>query len=200
MIPKRIIRFLYECYKYGLISKEILENFSTKIFNFDNYSKDDPNLIKIIYLFVSNFPYIFNSLSNEDKEIYLSKLNDANSLLKNNPLKTKTNQYRNKGDFDYLENMIENFILASKENKLNSELILDLSGLENSDDEWKMPQEEQDEEYLRNLNNLQISLNHVFESDLSDKLNLEVSKIIYFLKTLSSLSQRLLCFIHRKLL
>ena len=179
MIPKRIIRFLYECFKYGLISNEILALFNKKIFHFDNFDKEDPNLLKCLYLFVSNFPYIFNSLSNENRDLYLDKLNEANTLLKNNLIKTKTSQYRNKGDFDYLENMTENFILAGKENKINSDLILDLSELENSDNEWKMPQEDLDEEYLRNLNNLHTSLSHVFENDLSDKLNLEVKIIIF---------------------
>ncbi len=174
MIPKRIIRFLYECFHYGLISKEILEKFNNKIFAFETYASEDPNLLKCIYLFVSNFPYIVNSLSKEDKESHIKKITEANNLLKNNLLKSKTNQYRNKGDLDYLENMTQNYLLAAKENKLNSDLILDLSGLDDKDCEWKMPLEEQDEEYVRNLNNLHVSLSHVFESDVAGKLNLEV--------------------------
>jgi hypothetical protein len=178
MIAKRIIRFLYECFKYGLINKEILEKINSKIFNFDNYSKEDPNLLKCLYLFVANFPFIFNSLNCENRELYLNKLNTASILLKTNPLKLKTNQCRNRGDFDYLENMTENFLLAAKANKLDSNLILDLTNLDNSNNEWKKPEKDQDEEFLRNLSNLHASLAHVFESDLTDKLNLEVLIIL----------------------
>lgn len=174
MIPKRIVRFLFECFKYGLISKEILEKINKNLFSFDNYSKEDPNLVKCIYLFVSNLPYIYNSLISENKEAYLNKLNTANNILKSNPIKLKTIQYKNKGVIDYLEKMIDCLLTAIKENKLNSDFILDLNDLENGDNEWKKHENDQDEEYIRNLGNLHASLAHVFESELTNKLNIEV--------------------------
>jgi len=181
MIPKRIIRFLYECFKYGLISQEILAKLNSKIFEFDKYAKEDANLLKCFYLFLSNVPYIFNSLIGEIREKFINKLIEVNNLLRNNPLKSKTDQYRNKGDFDYLENMSETYLAAAKENKLSSDFILEFSDLGNKDFEGKMALEDlQDEENIRNLNNLHMSLNHVFESDLVEKLNLEVKFFLIF--------------------
>jgi len=172
MIPKRIIRFFYECFKYELLNKQLIEKIEDKYFDFDNFDKHDINMIKNIYLFVSNFPYVFNIINSEEKEKYLNKINKAKDLLKNNFSKSKIDQYKNKGDFNYLENMIENYIDFAKENKFNSELILDLSEINISDNSEKESEEEK--EYRRNLGNLHNFLNHTFENEMPDKINLEV--------------------------
>ncbi len=177
MVPKRIIRFLYECFKYELLNRDIIDKVENKYFNFNNFEKDDKYFTKIIYLFVSNFPYIYDNVNSEDKEKYLNKLIEAKNLFKNNFSRIKLDQYKNKGDYDYLEIMIENYIESAKENKLDSYLMLDLDKIDFSENNEK--DQEDENEYKRNLGNLHTSLKHAFERNLPDKINLLVKfKII----------------------
>lgn len=179
MIPKRIIRFIYESYKYGLINKEILEKFDKRIFNFNENENDDIYQFNLAYLFTSNFPYIYNSLSSECKEEYLMKLINAKNLIKNNISKSQMEKYRNKGDFYHLEIMVENYIALANENKLHSDLILDIKDIISSEEELENFDDKEDGEFTRNLNNLYASLNHIFDSDMPQVLILNVIKSFF---------------------
>jgi len=179
MIPKRIIRFIFESYKYGLINKEIFEKFDKRIFNFNEFENDDIYQLNLAYLFTTNFPYIYNSLSLEFKEEYFMKLISVKNLIKNNISKSRMEKYKNKGDLNHLETMVEKYIESANENKLKSDLMIDLKDIFASEEDLENFDDKEESEFTRNLNNLHASLNHIFESDMPQALILNVINSIF---------------------
>ncbi len=111
-----------------------MDHINESILNFSNYENDGSSLIKIIYIFSINFPYIYTTLENkDDKDAYLNKLEIAKKALKKkNNENSLSNFSKNYGDFDYLTNLIDTFLSAGKENKIKSDFIMDLNYLESN--------------------------------------------------------------------
>lgn len=141
-------------------------------------------LRNLVYLFTSNVPYLFNSLSEqEERDEILNKLGKAKSMIKKNLEKINPtwNVYRNKGDYNYLDNMIDTFLKLGKENKINSEFLFDLKDFETIDDQ---PQDNENKEaeasdLENNLSYLHSCILEVFKDNLSNKINLQVNDFIY---------------------